>query len=162
MRGFWSFDSTNFYVRLRLNRSKTFSAFSDVWGAVKPKSTENSRKLTGKSQRKIRKMVYGKFFVNHFPKHTCVSLSSLDSRLSLCFLSFSHWSFADLVTGLRSGLRDEAVERRGGLRDEASPIWGFATRLLQSGLRGGLCDEASRIWALRRGGLWVRWVCEVC
>jgi hypothetical protein len=64
-----------------------FSAFSDVWRVVKPKSTENSRKLTGKSQRKIRKMVYGKFFRKPFSK-TRVRLP-LESRLSLCSLSFS-------------------------------------------------------------------------
>ena len=71
-------------------------------------------------------------------------LLPLKSRLSTQSLLslFLALDFADLVTGLRGGLRDEAVERRGGLRRsgasrrrEASPIWGFATRLRRSGDR---------------------------
>jgi hypothetical protein len=51
-------------------------------------------------------------------------LLPLKSRLSTQSLLslFLALDFADLVTGLR-----------GGLRDEASPIWGFATRLRRSG-----------------------------
>uniref|UniRef100_A0A2N9GWU3 Uncharacterized protein n=1 Tax=Fagus sylvatica TaxID=28930 RepID=A0A2N9GWU3_FAGSY len=121
-------------------------AFSDVWGAVKPKSTENSRKLTGKSQRKIRKMVYENFSVNHFPKHACFSLSSLDSRLSLCSLSFSHWTSPIWSLGFAVGFATRRLSgavgfatrlRRSGAsrRSEASPIWGFAMRLRRSGDR---------------------------
>uniref|UniRef100_A0A2N9GNL1 Uncharacterized protein n=1 Tax=Fagus sylvatica TaxID=28930 RepID=A0A2N9GNL1_FAGSY len=86
-------------------------------------------------------MVYGKFFRKPFSK-TRVRLP-LKSRLSTQSLLslFLALDFADLVTGLRGGLRDEAVERRGGLRDEAVER------------RGGLRDEASPIWgfAAKRG-----------
>uniref|UniRef100_A0A2N9FEN8 Uncharacterized protein n=1 Tax=Fagus sylvatica TaxID=28930 RepID=A0A2N9FEN8_FAGSY len=96
---------------------------------------ENSRKLTGKSQRKIRKMVYGKFFRKPFSKtRVLLPLKSRLSTQSLLSL-FLALDFAVLVTGFRGGLHDEAVEWHGGLRDEASPIWGFATRLRRSGDR---------------------------
>uniref|UniRef100_A0A2N9I0Y6 Protein kinase domain-containing protein n=1 Tax=Fagus sylvatica TaxID=28930 RepID=A0A2N9I0Y6_FAGSY len=100
----------------------------------------------------------------------------VDIRGSPCWTCDLSNCFADLVTGLRGGLRDEAVEGavRGGLREgrlsgavgRASPIWslGFATRRL-SGAVGlsAFSHWASPIWASRRGGsLWVRWVCGVC
>ena len=77
-------------LRLRLFGSKTFSAFSGVWDAVKPKSTKNKCKLTGKSQRKIRKMVYGKFFRKPFSKtRVRLPLDSFHSH-SVSALSLSH------------------------------------------------------------------------
>jgi hypothetical protein len=89
-------------------------------------------------------MVYRKFFRKPFSKSRV--LLPLKSRLSTQSLLslFLALDFADLVTGLRSGLRDKAVERRGGLRDEASPIWGFAAKRGFADL--GLRDEASSIW----------------
>ena len=76
-------------------------------------------------------MVYGKFFRKPFSKtRVFLPLKSRLSTQSLLSL-FLALDFADLVTGLR----DETVERRGGLRNEASPIWGFATRLRRSGDR---------------------------
>jgi hypothetical protein len=87
-------------LRLRLNRSKTFSVFSDVWCAVKSKVNGKYFILTEKSVGKIRKTVYGKFFRKPFSKITRASpssprpfslLSFLVSALSLshCLLSFS-------------------------------------------------------------------------
>jgi hypothetical protein len=83
-------------LRLRLFGSKTFSAFSDIWDAVEPKSTENECKLTGKSQRKIRKMVYGKFFRKPFSKtHVRLPLDSFHSH-SVSALSISHYLLSSL------------------------------------------------------------------
>ena len=78
-------------------------------------------------------MVYGKFFRKPFSKtRVLLPLKSRLSTQSLLSL-FLALDFADLVTGLR-----------GGLRDEASPIWGFAAKRGFADL--GLRDEASSIW----------------
>ena len=55
-------------LRLRLFGSKTFLAFSDVWGVIKPWSTENVCSLTGKSLTKFKKTVYRKIFRKPFSK----------------------------------------------------------------------------------------------
>ena len=61
-------DKTILHFRLSLFGSKTFLVFSDVWGAVKPKSTEKVCNLTGKSLCKLRKTIYGNFFRKPFFK----------------------------------------------------------------------------------------------
>ena len=65
---------------------KTFSAFSDIWGAVKSKLTEKVCNLTGKSLCKLRKTVYGKFFHKPFSKmrEAFCSLSLLSLLSALC------------------------------------------------------------------------------
>ena len=76
-------------LRLHLFGRKTFSSYSDVCFAVKPRSTENVCSLTGKSLCKLRKTVYGKFSVNHFPKYASYLSRLILLSLSLCSLSFS-------------------------------------------------------------------------
>ena len=100
---------------------KTFSVFSDVWGAVKPKSIENQHKLTEKSQCKIRKMVYGKFFCKPFSKtrvrlpldsashpapHSCslsLSLSYTEKQAIRLSMGPSESSWLRAVVGLELG-----------------------------------------------------------
>ena len=67
--------------------TKTFSLFSDVCFAVKPRSTENVCNLTGKSLTKFRKPVYGKISRKPFSKKFHASafpLCSLSRPASLC------------------------------------------------------------------------------
>ena len=67
-------------IGFRLFGRKTFSSFSDVCFAVKPRSTENICSLTGKSLSKIWKTVYGKIFRKPFSK---IRFSSLSTHFTL-------------------------------------------------------------------------------
>ncbi len=136
--------------RLRLFGSKTFSAFSDVWGAVKPWSTENVCSLTGKSLTKFRKTVYGKIFRKPFSKkfHASFVLRLPRSKPlfspSMSFVSLaaiplpSRLFLAVVMTGVTvicgwSGLRGGF---RGGLRGGRG---GFSAAQIRSQLpRSGL------------------------
>ena len=75
-------------IGFRLFGRKTFSSFSDVCFAVKPRSTENICSLTGKSLSKIWKTVYGKIFRKPFSK-ILQPLTPPPSLLSLFFLHSS-------------------------------------------------------------------------
>ena len=89
-------DKTILHFRLSLFGSKTFLVFSDVWGAVKPKSTEKVCNLTGKSLCKLRKTVYGNFFRKPFFKtrEAFCSLLSFSALSALCTDRRSPFSLA--------------------------------------------------------------------
>ena len=109
-----------------------FSSFANVCFTVKSKSTGKRLLLTGKTLRKFRKTVYRKIFRKPFskthshrlPTPSLISVAQTHPPLS----TFSHWSFANLVTlnFLALGLSRSGHSRLS--RTGASPIWslGFA------------------------------------
>ena len=110
---------------------KTFSAFSDIWGAVKSKLTEKVCNLTGKSLCKLRKTVYGKFFHKPFSKmreaFCSLSLLSLLSAQTDAAPSLSHRlpqiaQYHSLTLARRSRRCDERnrvkVKRRWGRKKQ--------------------------------------------